>query len=331
MRRLPRTLLEAARGDAVTTANPSRILEEPVPSAVVVRQVAAFEERYGPSTTLTKASLFGLRYSLDLISNFTFFLDDPVNGDQQEQVDRRSVIVGRLSHRRLATWFGRSVESTFGGQVRIDDVDDVGLYHTSARNRLETRTSSSALVATTGWYAQTETSWTPWLRTIAGIRGDLLQARVTALDPANSGSSRAALASPKGTATFGPWKRTELYVNTGAGFHSNNAIGTTLTRDADGQRAGRVTPLVRAIGAEVGVRTVAFRRLQTTVSLWSLRLASELVYNGDAGATEPGPASRRYESRLPTTTARHRGSYSTPTCPCPCTIREWRVGGRLRS
>jgi outer membrane receptor protein involved in Fe transport len=51
---------------------------------------------------------------------------------------------------------------------------------------------------------------------------------------------------------------------------------------------------VRAIGAEIGLRTVAVRRLQSTVSLWSLQLASELVYNGDAGATEPGPASRRY-------------------------------------
>jgi outer membrane receptor protein involved in Fe transport len=52
--------------------------------------------------------------------------------------------------------------------------------------------------------------------------------------------------------------------------------------------------LVRATGAEVGFRTVAVPRLQTTVSLWRLGLASELVYNGDLGATEPGPASRRY-------------------------------------
>src|SRR5207249_267829 len=55
-----------------------------------------------------------------------------------------------------------------------------------------------------------------------------------------------------------------------------------------------VTPLVRAKGAEIGVRTVAVPHLQSTVTLWTLRLGSELVYNGDVGATEPGPASSRY-------------------------------------
>ena len=93
---------------------------------------------------------------------------------------------------------------------------------------------------------------------------------------------------------IGPWKGTELYVNGGTGFHSNNALGTTVTRDLNGNPVDRVTPLVRAKGAEVGVRSVAVPHLQSTVSLWTLRLDSELVYNGDVGATEPGPASERH-------------------------------------
>jgi outer membrane receptor protein involved in Fe transport len=67
-----------------------------------------------------------------------------------------------------------------------------------------------------------------------------------------------------------------------------------MARDAFGNPADRVTPLVRAKGAEVGIRTVALPHLHSTVSVWTLRLASELVYNGDAGATEPGPASTRH-------------------------------------
>jgi len=95
------------------------------------------------------------------------------------------------------------------------------------------------------------------------------------------------------------WKPvTEFYVNAGTGFHSNSALGTTLRYDAAGDPASAVTPLVRARGAEVGVRTVAIPHLQSTVSLWTLHLASELVYNGDIGATEPGPASRRYGVEL---------------------------------
>ena len=128
----------------------------------------------------------------------------------------------------------------------------------------------------------------------AGIRVDGSHYNVDALDPVNSGTASAGLVSPKGGATFGPWKSTEFYLNAGTGFHSNSALGTTMTRDPEGNPVEPVTPLVRASGAELGVRSVAVHHLQSTVSLWTLRLGSELVYNGDVGATEPGPASRRY-------------------------------------
>jgi hypothetical protein len=114
-----------------------------------------------------------------------------------------------------------------------------------------------------------------------------------ALTPVNSGTATAGMLSPKGAVTFGPWKSTEMYVNGGTGFHSNNALGTTIVQDVKGNPVERVTPLVRAKGAEVGVRTVAVPHLQSTVSIWMMRLGSELVYNGDLGATEPGAASVR--------------------------------------
>src|SRR5262249_59416601 len=105
--------------------------------------------------------------------------------------------------------------------------------------------------------------------------------------------STAALVSPKGGITIGPWRGTELYINAGAGFHSNDARGTTVTRDADGNPVERVTPLVRAKGAELGLRTVALPHLQGTLSIWMLRLDSELVFAGDTAITEPSRASER--------------------------------------
>jgi hypothetical protein len=248
--------------------------------------------------TLTKVTLYGIKYDLDLISNFTFFLDDPVHGDQQEQVDNRWVTGGKVAHRRLNRWLGHPVQNTLGGQVRNDNIPEVGLYHTEARVRLDTRSKSSALVSSAGVYAQNEAEWAPWFRTTFGIRGDASHYRVDALDPANGGTARAGIVSPKASATIGPWKATEFYVNGGTGFHSNNALGTTISYDAAGHPVDRVTPLVRAKGAEAGVRTVVIPHLQTTVSLWTLGLGSELVYNGDIGATEPGPASRRYGLEL---------------------------------
>src|SRR5581483_492823 len=171
-------------------------------------------------------------------------------------------------------WRGHSMQNTFGLQIRDDAIGTVALYHTERRQRLRTVSDDSANVATAGVYAQNEAEWTPWLRTIVGIRGDVSRNRVTAIDPLNSGTTSAGLVSPKGGVTIGPWKGTELYINAGTGFHSNDARGTTITRGADGQLADRVTPLVRANGAEVGVRTVAVPHLQSTVSLWTLRLGS---------------------------------------------------------
>jgi outer membrane receptor protein involved in Fe transport len=115
-----------------------------------------------------------------------------------------------------------------------------------------------------------------------------------AIDARNSGTATAGIISPKGTVTLGPWRSTEFYVNAGTGFHSNSALGTTIRFDSNGNAADPVTPLVRAKGAEVGVRSVVVPHLQSTVSLWTLRLGSELVYNGDIGATEPGSSSKRY-------------------------------------
>ena len=258
------------------------------------RYAAVADWQHGTNATLTKVTAYAIAYDLDLISNFTFFLDDPVHGDQAEQVDHRLVTGVRISHRRLTRWGGHAVQNTVGVQLRNDNIPELALYHTETRARLDTRSEDAALVTTGGLYAQSEIEWAQWFRTSAGVRADASRYRVDALNPLNSGVATAGIVSPKGGAIIGPWKGTELYLNAGTGFHSNNALGTTVTRNLVGDPVDRVTPLVRAKGAEIGVRTVALPHLQTTVSLWTLRLASELVYNGDVGATEPGPASERH-------------------------------------
>jgi outer membrane receptor protein involved in Fe transport len=253
------------------------------------------EWQHATGTTLSKIQAYGLGYNLNLISNFTFFLDDPVHGDQREQVDRRFVSGVRAFQKRQGRLGNHPMENTYGVQFRNDDVMQVALYHTEKRVRLETWNDASALVTSLGAYGENQVEWAPWLRTTVGLRVDGSRYGVTnRIDGRNSGIETAGIVSPKGTATFGPWHSTEFYVNAGTGFHSNSALGTTLKFDGEGNPATPVTPLVRAKGGEVGVRTVAVPHLQSTVSLWTLRLGSELVYNGDIGATEPGPSSKRY-------------------------------------
>ena len=76
-----------------------------------------------------------------------------------------------IGHRRLGDWHGRSVQNTFGAQLRNDDITTIGLSHTEARQLLETVRQDSVLPDERRRpYAQSETQWNGWLRTLAGIR-----------------------------------------------------------------------------------------------------------------------------------------------------------------
>lgn len=259
------------------------------------RYSGSLEWQRSGSNTSTKVTAYGFGYNLNLFSDFTYFLDDPVHGDQFHQADHRFVTGARVNHQRIGRWLGHEVQNTVGVQVRNDDIPAVGLYHTEARQLLETVRQDSVMETSGAAYAQNEVQWAPWLRTIAGLRVDGYRFRVDSNDPENGGTRTAGIVSPKGGAVIGPFNGTEFYVNAGLGFHSNDARGTTIARDpSTGEAVDPVTPLVRAKGAEVGVRTVTAPHLQTTLTLWTLSLASELVFAGDAGTTEASRPSHRY-------------------------------------
>ena len=254
--------------------------------------VAEFQRSSGQASL--RATGFVLRNSLNLVSNFTYFLDDQEHGDQFEQSERRVAAGGRVTYRRLGHFFDRHAESALGVQVRRDWLDPVGLYHTEAGQRLSTTREDQVGQTMVGVYAQSEVEWTRSFRTTLGVRADVYQFSVTSDNPLNSGDGSDGLVSPKLSAAFGPWAGTELYANAGMGFHSNDARGTVIAVDpSTGVPADRVTPLVRARGAEVGLRTVRIRGLQSTAALWYFGLDSELVFVGDAGTTEAGRPSRR--------------------------------------
>jgi outer membrane receptor protein involved in Fe transport len=201
---------------------------------------------------------------------------------------------GRVTYRRLGHFFERHTESAIGIQLRRDWLDPVGLYRTAGRQRLSTTREDEVGQTMAAVYAQSEIEWTHTFRTTFGLRADRYQFSVTSDNPLNSGDDSDGLVSPKVGAIFGPWNGTEVYANAGTGFHSNDARGVAITVDpVSGEPVERVTPLVRAKGAEIGLRTVRIRGLQSTVALWYLGIDSELLFVGDAGTTEPGRPSRR--------------------------------------
>jgi hypothetical protein len=242
----------------------------------------------------TKLLLYGFYYYMNLYSDFTFFLNDPVHGDQFEQVDRRYVTGGKLTQTVDAGWFGKKVENTFGLQIRNDFIPDSGLNHTEDRHLLDVYVRDHVEEFSSGVYYENEIHWTDWLRSDIGGRGDLIAADVHSRQPGNSGNTTSAIFSPKGSLVFGPWDNTEFYLDAGQAFHSNDARGTVIRQDPYLLPQHKAPLLVKTEGAEAGARTSAAPGIVSTLSLFYLYSNSELTFDGDSGDTEANGASRRY-------------------------------------
>ena len=242
-----------------------------------------------------RANVYVVKSSLDLFNNFTYFLTNAADGDQFHQHDDR-ILAGANVSRTINGALGRMpTETTFGVQSRYDDIQ-LALSDTFQRQFLSTVRSDAVTEGSVGIYAQNTLHWTDWFKTIAGWRGDLYSANVSSmLDPANSGKATAAIGSPKFSMVLGPFNKTEFYVSAGAGFHSNDARGVTITEEPTDPttKLGASPLLVRTKGAEVGVRTKPVPGLNSAVSVFILDQASEIVFNGDAGDTSASRPSQR--------------------------------------
>ena len=240
------------------------------------------------------ALAYGIDYHLQLFSNFTYFVN-PVEGDQFEQFDDRKVLGTNLRWSAPFLLGSFSSELLAGIDVRHDRVAPVGLYLTQARRRYGGVREDDVEQTSYSVYVSDGIAWTPRFRTTLGVRADRFDFDVNSSLPVNSGTARDSIVSPKLTMVFGPWSTTELFVNLGEGFHSNDARGTTIAVDpADGVTpVAPVDPLVKARGAEVGFRTSPVSGLQLSGSIWRLNLDSELLFVGDGGTTEPSRESHR--------------------------------------
>jgi len=242
-----------------------------------------------------RANVYAIDYGLVLVSNFTYFTD-PVHGDQFEQYDSRHLFGGSVKYRQPLPLWGRDGTFKAGVQVRDDHIEPVGLYDTVAD--VPYRTVSEARVHETSYsaYASEGVNLTRWWRTELGARVDAFRFDVNAKLAANSGKVRDSIASPKLTMVFGPWSKTEYFLNFGRGFHSNDARGTTITVDPGNgvTPVPKVNALVRAVGAEIGLRTALIPTVQLAASLWTLKLDSELTLNNDASQIVPAGPTRRY-------------------------------------
>ena len=246
------------------------------------------------SDTLLQANAYLVQSSLTLFNDFTYFLDDPVNGDQSRQTEKRRMGGFDVGQTWFSHWGGFDVSNKVGVQGRYDYLSPLSLHATRNQQTLRTISESRVKEGSIGAYLENTVQWREWLRTTAGLRYDRYRFDVDSNIAENSGKVSAGTTSPKFSVVLGPWAKTEFFVNYGEGFHSNDARGTTVhLTPKELEPIDPVTPLVKTRGAELGARTEIVPGLQSSLALWKLRSDSELVFSGDAGDTSPSRGSYR--------------------------------------
>ena len=247
------------------------------------------------ATNATNINAYILNNKLNLYSNFTYFLDNPVDGDQFSQPDRRVTTAVNADHSWQMPFLSFKSENKVGLQFQNDNIYNA-LENTKARQRLSTTRQDHIVESSLGAYFQNTTYWTEKFRTIAGIREDYYHNDVSSDLAINSGKANDRQTSPKLSMIFGPWAKTEYYFNIGNGFHSNDARGTTISVDPKipATRVTRENPIVESNGFELGVRSEFIPGLQSSLAIYQLDFDSELLFAGDAGSTaDTGRSSRR--------------------------------------
>ncbi len=237
------------------------------------------------------ATAYAIRYDFKLYSNFTFFAEDPLNGDEFEQDDDRTTVGVDFRVRKHIHYAGARLTTTFGIQVR-DDTIDSGLFHDKAREQLDTLVRSGVAESEIGAYAEEEVRLNRYVRFVLGARGDRIDVDVNDALGKASGTANQALFSPKYMAVVSPAPGTiDLFADYGRGFHSNDAKGAVLPTNA-------VTLMAPATGYEVGVSVQPVRNLRLSADAFLLDLDSELVWDGDTGTTYAAGRTRRYGVEL---------------------------------
>jgi outer membrane receptor protein involved in Fe transport len=250
-------------------------------------------------------SAYVIRYKLDLWSTFTYYLQDPVDGDQMLQHDDRVVYGFKGSKTWFNTLWGMPTSNLVGVQARFDDIRDVSIDATVQRQYLFTKQNAGVMESNGAVYFENSTQWRSNVRTVLGLREDEFSFNVKDKmlnvdgscdinsDPlgCNTGDVRANIFSPKLGVILGPWYKTSYFITVAEGYHSNDARG--VTRSGESSDAPPVTPLTRAVSAELGVAMEPLSRWNTTLDVFLLKLKSELTFDGDAGVTSPSGATTR--------------------------------------
>lgn len=230
--------------------------------------------------------LYGTRYGFDLFSNFTFFLNDPVNGDQIRQREGRNLwgYQGTYVHQGIAGNFRHELRT--GASLRADATSNSELAHTVNRTLIlqhhqlgDIREWNAAAFAEQRLYFHQR--WT----LNGGLRLDQFRHQYRNRLDGTDRKKHTAIVSPKINLSWQASGQLSLYASAGRGFHSNDARVVVQT--------GGREALPGAWGTDLGVQAKPHSNLLVHAALWHLAMEQEFVYVGDEGVVEPSGRTRR--------------------------------------
>lgn len=231
---------------------------------------------------------FVSHYDFELYSNFTFFLEDPVNGDQIRQKENRILMGAKTVFQDNSAQLGElRFKYNAGIGFRYDNVDDMELSHTRNRQELLERLAYGDVdeVNTYGFagavFKSGKFTLEPAVR-LDYFKFDYLNKLSSVYD--NQSDEKVGF-SPKFNTIYSPTENTQIFLKTGIGFHSNDARVVVANNGKD--------ILPAAYGVDLGAIIRPVDKLVLNATLWSLFLNQEFVYVGDAGVVEPSGKTRR--------------------------------------
>lgn len=233
------------------------------------------------------SNVYFSQYDFELFSDFTFFKEDPINGDQIRQSEDRNILGFQTAYSADSSLFGNDFEYTVGAGVRYDDVNDIQLSRTKNRDELLERLAFGN-VDQINSFGFIKTKYTTGDFTLAPeLRLDYFkfdyENKLT--ETYDNKSKSKVFASPKFNITYSPNRQFQLFAKTGIGFHSNDACVVVVNNGKD--------ILPAAYGADLGAIYQVTAKLVLNSAIWALFLEQEFVYVGDAGIVKPSGKTRR--------------------------------------
>ena len=271
--------------------------------AGIINRFGAIDDTEGGNTSRTNLSvkfnkqwksnwkttdqLYFSRYKFNLYSNFTFFLEDAVNGDMIQQQETRNIFGYTTTAAKSYLIGSKKASSEFGAGFRYDDVMDIELAKANRTTFFNSIQKGDVKELNSFLYVNQDVELSDKFSLNTGLRYDhfIFKYKDELAGATDFSKQKKGTVSPKLNITYSPNQKVKLYLNNGIGFHSND------TRVILDNGADDILPKV--FGTDLGIIFKPNKNLILKTALWHLYSEQEFVYVGDAGVVEPSGKSRR--------------------------------------